>query len=137
MSNLKSIHAWLLEVLIYSENEPIFFCDVNNLTLQIIFDTRWTAMNMDSKLTIPLNNSRNAPSSQVYLGCRIEETSCPRIRCIICHQILYHPSENGTSSMGKHMLPKAHIAMLHESMESVVSELTKPTVDETAFTILM
>jgi len=38
--------------------------------------------------------------------------------------------------MGKHSLPKAHIAKLNKSTESEVSELTSSTVDETALAIL-
>ena len=37
--------------------------------------------------------------------------------------------------MGKHLLAKAHIAKLNQSIESEVSELTSTTVDETAIAI--
>jgi len=56
--------------------------------------------------------------------------------CIVCHQVLCHPSEHGTSSMGKHLLGKAHITKLNELTESEVTELTSSTVDETALAIL-
>jgi len=93
-------------------------------------------MNVDSKLSIAWNNSRHAPSWGFYLHCGIEETGSPGIRCIVCHQVLRHPSEHGTSSMGKHLLAKAHIAKSNELTESEVSDLTKSTVDETALAIL-
>jgi len=64
------------------------------------------------------------------------ENSSPDIICIVCHQVLRHPSEHGTSSMGKHLLAKAHIAKLNELTGSAVTELTSSTVDETALAIL-
>jgi hypothetical protein len=38
--------------------------------------------------------------------------------------------------MGKHLLPKPHIAKLNQFTVSDVTELTCSTVDETAFAIL-
>jgi hypothetical protein len=93
-------------------------------------------MNVGSKRPIALKNSRHAPSWQFYLHCGIEETGSPGIICIVCHQVLRHPSEHGTSSMGKHLLAKAHLAKLNELTESEVTELTSSTVDETAWAIL-
>jgi len=66
----------------------------------------------------------------------MEENGSPGIICIVCHQVLRHPSDHGTSSMGKHLLAKAHIAKLNELTESEVTELTSSTVDETALAIL-
>jgi len=54
----------------------------------------------------------------------------------LCHQVLRHPSEHGTSSKAKHLLAKAHIAKLKELTQSEVSELTCTMVDETALAIL-
>ena len=70
------------------------------------------------------------------MHCGIEETGIPRIICIVCHQVLYHPSEHGTSPMGKHLLAKAHLAKLNEVTVTEVTELTTSTVDETALDIL-
>jgi len=70
------------------------------------------------------------------LDCGIEETCSPGIICIICHQVLHHPAEHGTSSMGEHLLGKAHIAKLNELTESELDELTCSMVDETALAIL-
>jgi len=122
--------------MISSKNECVFICDLNDLTLQIIFDAWWTSMNVDSKLSIAWNNSRHAPSWRFYLHCGLEESGCPGIICIVCHQVLHHPSEHGTSSMGKYLLAKAHITKLNKLTESEVSELTNSTVDETALAIL-
>jgi hypothetical protein len=70
------------------------------------------------------------------LHCGIEETGSPGIICIICHQHLCHPSEHETSSLGKHLLAKAHIAKLNKLTESEVTKLTSLTVDETALATL-
>jgi hypothetical protein len=118
------------------KNERVFIRDLSDLTLQIIFDAWWASMNLGSKRPIAWINSRHAPSWRFYLHCGIEETGNPGIICIVCHQVLRHPLKHGTSSMGKHLLAKAHIAKLNELTESEVTELTSSTVDETAFAIL-
>jgi hypothetical protein len=93
-------------------------------------------MNVDSKRPIAWNSSRHVPSCRFYLHCGIEENGNTGIICIVCHQVLHHPSEHGTSSMGQHLLGKAHIAKLYELTESEVTELTSSTVDGTALAIL-
>jgi len=65
------------------------------------------------------------------------ETGSTGIICIVCQQVLHRPSEHGTSSMVKHLLAKAHIAMLNRSTESEVTEMISTTVDDTALAILM
>jgi len=55
---------------------------------------------------------------------------------IICQQFLHNSSKHGTSSFEKHVLAKAHIAMLNELTESEVTKWTSSNVDETAFAIL-
>jgi hypothetical protein len=122
--------------MISSKNERDFIRDLSDLTLQIIFDAWWASLSVGSKLPIAWNNSRHAPSWQFYLHSIIEETSSPGIICIVCHQVLRHPSEHGTSSMGKHLLAKAHIAKLNELTESEDTELNSSTVDETAVAML-
>jgi hypothetical protein len=94
-------------------------------------------MNIASKSSIGWNNSRHVSSWRCYLHCGIEETGSPGIICIMCYQVLRHPSEHGTSSMGKHLLANAHIAKLNELTELEVSELISLTVDEMALAILM
>jgi hypothetical protein len=96
--------------MISSKNERVFIRDLSDLTLQIIFDAWWASLSVGSKRPIAWNNSRHAPSWQFYLHSTNEETGSPGIICIVCHQVLRHPSEHGTSSMGKHLLAKAHIA---------------------------
>ena len=122
--------------MISSKNERVFICDLSDLTLQIIFDAWWTSMNVRFKPPIAWNASRHAPSWRFYLHCGIGESCSPGIICIVCHQVLRHPSEHGTSSMGKHLLAKAYIAKLNKLAESEGTELTSLTVDETALAIL-
>jgi len=93
-------------------------------------------MNLSSKRPIAWNTSRHALSWRFHLHCGMAEIGSPGIICIVCHQVLRHPSEHGTSSMGKHLLAKAHIAKYNEGTESEVTELTRSTVDETALAIL-
>jgi len=122
--------------MISSKNEPVFILDLSDLTLQISFDAWWDSMNERSKRPVAWNNSRHAPSWRFYLHCGIEATGSPGIICIICHQVLRQPSEHGTSSMGKDLLAKAHIAKFNESTETEVTELTGTMVDETPLAIL-
>jgi len=135
MSNTQSLNTSLLEVIISSKYEPVFIRDLSDHTLQIIFDGCWASMNVGSKRHIAWNNSTHPPSWLFYLHCGNEEAGRPGILCILPHQVLRHPSEHGTSSMGKHLLAKAHIAKLSELTESEVTELTSSMVDETALAI--
>jgi len=136
MSHTKSLNTSLQEVIISSKNERVFIRDLSDLSLQIVFDAWWASMNVGSKRPIAWNNSRHALSGRFYLHCGIEETGSPGIICIVCHQVLCHPSKHGTSSMGKPLLAEAHIAKLNELTVSEVTELTSSTVDETALAIL-
>jgi hypothetical protein len=136
MSDSQSLNTSLLEDVISSTNECVFIRHLSDLNLQIIFDAWWASMNVGSKRPIAWNNSRHAPSWQFYLHCGMEENGSPGIICIMCHQVLRHPSEHGTSSLGKHLLAKAHIAKLDELTESEVTEVTSSTVDATALAIL-
>jgi len=110
--------------------------DLSDPSLHIVIHAWWDAMNVDSKRPIAWNNSRHAPWWRFYLQCGIEVTGSPGIICIVCHQVLRHPSEHGTSSMCKHLLTKAHIAKLNELTESDVTKLSSSTVDETALAML-
>jgi len=100
MSDTQSLNTSLLEVVISSKNERVFIHDLSDLTLQIIFDVWWASMNVGSKKPIAWKNSRHAPWWRFYLHSRIEETGSPGILFIVCHQVLRHPLEYGTSSMG-------------------------------------
>jgi len=113
MSDFKALNTSLLEVMISVKNERVFILDLSDLTWQIILDAWWASMNKGSKRPIAWNNSRHALSWRCYLHCGIEATSSPGIICIVCHQVLPYQSEHGTSSMGKHLLAKAHIAKLN------------------------
>src|SRR5882757_4789689 len=136
MSDSKSLNTSLLEVMISFKNEHVFIHDLSDLTLQIIFDAWWASMNVGSKRPIAWNNSRHAPSWRFYLHCGMEENGSPGIICIVCHQVLRHPSEHGTSSMGKHLLANGHITKLNQLTETEVPELTSSMVVETAVAIL-
>jgi len=136
MSDTQSLNTSLLEVMISSKNERVFIRDLSDLTLQSVFDAWWASMNVGSKRRIARKNSEHAPLWRFYLHCGIEETRSHGIICIVCHQVLRHQSDHGTSSMGKRLLAKAHIAKLNELRESEVTELTSLTVDETALAIL-
>jgi len=136
MSDSQSSNTLLPEVMISSKNELVFIRDLSDLCFQIIFNTLWASVNVSTKHPIPCYHSCHAPSWQFYLHCGIVETCCPGMVCIICHQVLCHPSEHGTSSMQRHLLAKAHIAKLNKLTQSDVSELTSTTVDETALAIL-
>ena len=130
MSDTKSLNTLLLEVMISCENERVFIRDSSDHTLQLIFNAWWASMNEGSKRPIAWNHSRHVPLWRFYLHCGIEETGSTAIICIVCHQVLRHPSEHGTSSMGKHLLAKAHITKLNELAVSEVTESTSSTVDE-------
>jgi len=133
MSDTKSLNTSLLEVMMSSNNGRGSIRDLSDLTLQIIFDAWWASMDEGSKRPIAWNNSRHAPPWRFYLYCGIDGTGSPGIICIVCHQVLRHPSEHGTSSMGKYLLAKVHIAKLNELTVSEVTELTSSMVDETGF----
>jgi hypothetical protein len=136
MSDAKCLNISLLEVMISSKNDRVFIRDLSDITFQIIFDTWWASMNVGSKRRIAWNNSRHAPSWRFYLHHGIEESGCPGIICIVGHQVLRHPSQHRTSSMGQHLRAKAHLAKLNELTMSEVTELTSLMVDESALAIL-
>ena len=122
MSDTKSLNTSLLEVMISSKNDRVFIRDLSDLTLQLIFDAGWASTNVASKRPIAWNDSRHATSWRFYLHCGIEDTGSPGIICIVCHQVLRHPSEHGTSSMGKLLQAKAHIAKVNKLTVSKVTE---------------
>jgi len=136
MSDSQSLNTSLVEVMISFKNEHVHIRDLNDVTFQILFDAWWACMNVGSKHPIVSNDSRHTPFWQFYLLCGIEESGSPGVICIVCHQVFRHPSEHGTTSMGKHMLATAHIAMLNKLTESEVTKLTSSTVDDTALAIL-
>ena len=122
--------------MILSKKEGVFIYDLSDLTLQIIFDAWWASMNVGLKHPITWNPSRHTPLWRFYLQRGIEETGSPGIICIVCHHVLCHPSEYGTSSMGKHLLPNIRIAKLNKLTESEVTELSSSTVEGTVLDIL-
>jgi len=133
VSDSNSLNTSLPECMISSKNHDVLMRDMCNLTLQILFDAWWASINLGFKHPIDWNRSRLATFWRFYLNCRIAETGIPGIISIICHHVLHHPSECGTSSMGKHWLARVHIAKIHKLTESTVSELTASTVEYTAW----
>jgi len=119
-----------------SKNEQAIICDLSDLAEQIIFNAGWTSMNGSSKHSIPWKISRHAPSWCFYWHCGNVVSGSPGIICIICHHVLCHRSDHGTSSMGKHLLAKVQSAKLNRLTESEVTELNTSTVNETAMAIL-
>jgi len=107
----------------------------NDHCLYIILDAWWASMNVSSKRPIAWNMSRHAPSWSFDLYCGMEDTGSPRIICIVCQQVLRHPSQDGSSSMEKHLLASVYIAKLTEFIELEVSELTSTIIDETTLAI--
>jgi len=102
----------LEEVMISTKSDLFFIRDLSDLTIQIIFNAWWASMNVGSQRSVAWNKSRHASSWRFYFHCGIEETGIPGIICMVCHQVIHHPSEHGTTSMAKHLLAKAHITML-------------------------
>jgi len=115
MLDSKSLDTTLLEVVSSSENVCVFIRYLSDYTLQIVFDAWWASMNVGSNCPIAWNDSRYASSWQFYWCCGIEKTGSPQIVWIVCHQVLRHPSDHGTSSMENQLLAKAHIAKLNKS----------------------
>jgi len=136
MSDSQCLNTPLLEVMILSKNERVCIRDLSNLTLQILVDASWFSMNVCLKRPNVLNTSKLAPSWPFDLRCGIEDTGSPCIIWTGCDQVLRHPFEHGTSSIGKHLLTTAHIAKFNEVTKSEVTELTCSTVNDTALTIL-
>jgi hypothetical protein len=66
----------------------------------------------------------------------MQETESPGIICIVCHQVIWHVSGHGTSSIGKHLLVSVHIGKLNELRESELSKFTNTTIDDTALAIV-
>jgi hypothetical protein len=122
--------------MISSINKHVFILDLSNLTLQIFIATCWASMDVASKHSIAWHNSRHVALGRFGLHCGIEETGSAGIICIICDQLLHHPSEHETSSMGKHLVAKPYIAKLHELTGLNVTKLSSSMVDKTALRIL-
>jgi len=114
----------------------VFIHDVSDLIFGTKLHAQWASMNVTSIRPIAWRHSRHLPSWRFYSHCGIEEIGSPGIICIICHQVLCHQSEQGTRSMRKHLLAKAHISTLNKLTESELSALSSTTIDETALNIL-
>lgn len=136
MSDSKSLITSWFEVMISSNNEGVFIHDLSGLTLEIMFTGWWASMNDGSKQPYASNISRHAQSSRFYLHSGIVATGSPAFISIVCRDVLPHPFEHRTTSMGKHFFGKDQMWKLNELRETEVTELTSTTVYETAFAIL-
>jgi len=136
MLDSKCLKTLWLEFMISSKNQCVFFRDLSNLSLWIVFDAWLASMNVGSNCPIAWDNHTHVSPWRFYLHWGIEETGSHGIICIVCHRVLRHPSEHGNSSIGKHLLAKAHIAKLNQFTESEIAEWTTSTFDETALAIL-
>jgi hypothetical protein len=76
------------------------------------------------------------PLWRFYVQCGIEETSSPGIIYIVCNEVLRHPSDHGTSSIGNYFLRTVYIAKLYKVTQSEVTKLSSSTVDETTLSIM-
>jgi len=135
MSDSQSLNTWMLEIMISSKNEHVFVLGLSHLTFQIVIDAWRALMNLGLKQPIAWNNSRHASSWQFHIHCGNEDISSPGIICILCHQVLRHPSEHGTRRMGNHILAKAHNAQLKKLSALEVTVLNTSMIDETALGI--
>jgi len=135
MSDSKSLNPSLLVVMISSKNEHVFIHDLRDLTLQSIFDAWWASMNVGSNRPIAWNDSRHALLWRFYLHRGIKVTGSAGIICIVCNQVLCHPSTHWTTWMGKHLLGKVHISMLNILWESELTKWTGSMVNETSLAI--
>jgi len=131
----KFVNSSLVEVMISSKSELVMIHGLSDTSLQMIFDGWLASMNLGSKCSIGRNDSRHGPSWHFYLHSGIEKTGSPGIICIY-DQVLPHPSEHGTSSMGKHLLATVHITMLNKLTELDVTDFTSSTLNETVLAIL-
>jgi len=136
VSDSQSLNTSILEVMISSKNERVFIRYFSDLTSHVVFNA-WTASNNgDLKRTIASSKSRHLLWWPIYLHCGIDKTSSPGIIGIVCHQVLCHPSEPGTSSMLKCLLTKGLIANVKEETDAELPKVTSSIVDETALAIL-
>jgi len=120
----KSFNMSWFEHMIPSKIKRFFIRDLSDLPSQIIFHAWWASTNEGFNQPLAWNDSRHMPLGRFYLPCRIEETGRPGIIGILCQQVLRHPSDDGTSSMGIHLQAKADIEKLNELTEPEVTQLT-------------
>jgi hypothetical protein len=136
MAAAKCIDTSSLEIMYSTKEERVFIRDLTDEILQMVFDKWWTSMNVETKTTIVWSGSRHAAAWRFYKHCAKTENGCPGIICIVCNTVLVHPSENGTSTMAKHLQSKTHKAELNKLTESDVSLLTDTAGDEQALAVL-
>lgn len=125
-----------LEVLHAAGDQLVYIRDPTDKTLQTIFDTWWTEKKATTKKPITWNGRKSASAWRFYKQCATVEEGRPFIVCIVCHQLIVHPAETGTSAMAKHLLRKEHVNKLNELTEMERDELSSTAVDEQALDVL-
>ena len=93
-------------------------------------------MYVETKTTIVWSGFQHAAAWRFYKYCTKTDNGCPCVICIVCHTVLVHPSENGTSTMVKHLQSKIHKAELNKLTESDVSLLAGTAGDKQALAVL-
>ena len=136
MSHSKSSYPTLLQFMISSKDTLAFFRDLGDHTLQLYFNAWLAWMNVRSKRRIAWSYSGHASWWGFDLHCGMEEAGSPWIICIICYQVLRHPSEHETRWMRKHLLARALVTKVKKLTESDVCESPSSKVVEIAFKIL-
>lgn len=117
-----SIDISVLEVLSASDDRTVYIRDSDNTTLQSTFDSWWVSMNTTTKKPVNWNGRKSSPAWRFYKQCGIISDGTPAIICIVCHQILAHPSQVGASGMSKHLTSRVHIAKKNQLTDEDINE---------------
>jgi hypothetical protein len=136
MASSQSPDISSLEAMYSLTEQRVIVRDLTDVELQNTFDTWWDSLKVVTKNKIVWNSSRHASAWRFFKHCANAQTGSPGVICIVCYQVLTHPSENGTSTMGKHLLTKGHKAKLNELTENEVSLLTGKPTEEEALAVL-
>jgi hypothetical protein len=120
----------LLEVMYSAKEECVFIRDLTDDTFQMNFIAWWTSMNVERKCNIIWKSSGYSLAWWFFKHCPNEKNGIPGIICIAFYVVLAHPSEYGTSSMGKHLATKMYKAELNKLKKSDVTLSTGAAADE-------
>ena len=125
-----------LEVIHLADGRKVYVRDAADSKLQTIFDTWWKGMNVESKKLISWDGRKCSTAWRFYKQCGIVQDGSPSIICIVCSQVLKHPSRVGTSGMSKHLLSKEHMAKKNKLKEEEDDEYISLDADEQLLAIL-
>jgi hypothetical protein len=82
-------------------------------------------MNVDSKLSIASNNYPYGSWWRSYMHSSVQKPGNPGIICIVCLQVISHPSEDDPSFMVNQLLANSHIGKSNKLGNLKVYESTK------------